>query len=95
MAMLKSSLFFVLGLAVAPLLARAQVPSLPEEQERWAKPRPEPITIDGSDWRKSSDFPNKASMIVQDGACMVLFRRFWDRSLSSGAPSQRPRAQGR
>jgi hypothetical protein len=29
-------------------------------------------------------------MIVQDGACMVLFRRFWDRSLSAGHPISAP-----
>jgi hypothetical protein len=75
-----------LGPAQNLQLASVVTPSLPEERERWSKPRPEPITFDRSEWRRSAEFINEATTSFVAGACTVMFRRFWDRSLMAGDP---------
>jgi hypothetical protein len=67
------------------------LPILPGERERWAQPRPEPVTLDLADWTMWSSppdtsLPNQRIVRFSHGTCNVQLTRFWDRALTDGGP---------
>jgi hypothetical protein len=78
---------------VAQAFQRVSVvlPIAPGEQERWAQPRPEPVTLDLPGWTMHSipaepSLPNQRIISFTRGTCDVQLVRFWDRPLTDGGP---------
>lgn len=79
--------------SLAQVLQRVAVllPILPGERERWAQPRPEPVTLDLPGWTMWSvppdtSLPNQRIIGFTRGTCDVQLIRFWDRALTDGGP---------
>jgi hypothetical protein len=71
-------------------LAQVMVPT-PDERERWARTRPEPVTLELPGWTMLSypvdpSFPNQHIVSFTHGTCDVQLRRAWDRALIAGYP---------
>jgi len=79
--------------SLAQGLQRAAVllPILPGERERWAQPRPEPVTLDLPGWTMRSSppdtsLPNQRIIGFTRDTCDVQLLRFWDYALTDGGP---------
>ena len=79
--------------SLAQGLQRAAVllPILPGERERWAQPRPEPVTLDLPGWTMQSfppdtSLPNQRIIGFTRDTCDVQLLRFWDYALTDGGP---------
>jgi hypothetical protein len=67
------------------------LPILPGERERWAQPRPEPVTLELPGWTMWSSptdtsLPNRRIIGFTRGTCDVQLVRFWDHPLTDGGP---------
>ena len=75
------------------------LPIFPGQRELWARPRPEPVSLELPGWRvricePNEPFPNARSWIFERDGGLVVVARTWDQPRSPGHPmvaaSERP-----
>ena len=69
----------------------ALLPIFPEQRERWARARPEPVELEMPGWKKSviepdDTFPNQRWVTFEKDGARVQLTRYWDSPLNPGHP---------